>query len=63
MYTLADIADYILDNCIENDGSRMKFNFSFLVETPSRVNHKKTSPGNYKNLEPRYTYDNEHYVP
>ena len=57
MFTLADIAEHILDNCIDvekNDGSRMKFNFCFLVGTPARVNRKKTSPGEYENLEPRY---------
>lgn len=36
------------------DGSRTKFNFSFLVEIPSRVNRKTTSAGDYENLEPRY---------
>lgn len=47
-----------MDNCIdveEDDKSKMRFHYSFLLEKPSIVNRKTRSQGDYESIEDRYT--------
>lgn len=54
MYTLADIAKHIMDNCIDvKEDGEMTFNYCFLLEY--RPYHRKTrSQSGYESIEHRY---------